>query len=105
MPTVDSFDQDLAKYFHDVLSMNDLQQIAIYDKTGTLMAFSMKEGDKSTLGYTYRLPNKVVYKVATLAKGDVISTDRFKNIVDFNAIPSQVQDKMPKIPMVQFGTR
>ncbi len=105
MPTVENYSQDLAKYFHDVLSMNELQQIAMYDKEGTLMAFTTEEGDKSVLGYTYRVPSKVVYKVATLGKGEELSVDKFKTVPveDFNEIASQVRDKMPEKPVVQFG--
>jgi len=105
MPSVENYTQDLAAYFHDVLSMNGLRQIALYDKERTLMAFSAKEGDKSILGYTYRVPGKVVYKVATLGKGEELSVAKFKAIEEFNAIAFQVQDKMPEKPVVRFGTK
>jgi hypothetical protein len=103
MSSVENYIQDLAKYFRDVLSMNDLQQIALYDKDGTLMAFTVKKGDKSILGYTYRLPSKVVYKAATVGKGEEIPVDKFKTIEEFNEIPFQVQEKIPGKPVVQFG--
>jgi hypothetical protein len=103
MPSVENYSQDLAKYLHDVLSMNDLQQIALYDNEGTLTAFSVKDGDKSVLGYTYRVPSKVVYKVATPGKGEELSVDKFKTIEEFSETASQVQGKMPEKPVVQFG--
>jgi hypothetical protein len=105
MSTLENYTPDLAKFFHDVLSMNDLQQVSMYSKEGTLMAFSVKEGDKSCLGYTFRLPDKIVYKVATLGKGDDLSRDQFKTIENFNEIASQVEGEMPERAVVQFGAR
>ena len=102
MATLEDQCMGLAKALVDVLKMNNLWKIAVYDNEGALMAFSVKEDDRVLIGYTFRTPDKTSYKVASLEIGEKITEEKFKNLENYEKIPTRRGYGNPKHPLVQF---
>ncbi len=105
MSTLEEQCMGLAKVLVDVLKMNHLWKIAAYDNEGTLMAFSIKEGENVLIGYTFRTPEKINYKVASVEKGEKITEEKFQNLENCEKIATRLGYDPPKRPTVQFKAR
>jgi len=102
MSTLEDQCMDLAKVLLNVLKMNHLWKIAAYDSEGTLMAFSIKGTGHVIIGYTFRTPDKISYKVASIEEGEKITEEKLANLENYEKMATQLGYEAPKRPTIQF---